>query len=80
MAGTTVTMISSPGFSAFGPLFQPEPRDLSCAAAEERPLHCLAILALDVDFIVEWGLTSRNALNAPVTFASFPSAYTPARE
>jgi hypothetical protein len=31
-------------------------------------------------FIVEWGLTSRNALNAPVTFASVPIAYTPASE
>jgi hypothetical protein len=28
----------------------------------------------------EWGLTSLNALNSPVTFASFPNAYTPARE
>src|SRR5688572_10345167 len=28
----------------------------------------------------EWGLTRRNATNAPFTFASLPSAYMPARE
>jgi hypothetical protein len=31
-------------------------------------------------FIDEWGFTSLNALKVPVTFASFPKAYTPARE
>src|SRR3954468_18213419 len=31
-------------------------------------------------FSDEWGFTSLNAVNAPVTFASFPSAYAPARE
>ena len=44
--------------------------------------HSVAVpsVFLTSSFIDEWGFTNLNALNSPLTFASFPNAYTPTRE
>jgi 3-methylcrotonyl-CoA carboxylase beta subunit/propionyl-CoA carboxylase len=79
-AGVMVTMISSPGFRAFGPLLSP--RLANCCTLPPSTFHSVVVPSLffTSNFIAEWGLTSRKALNAPATFASLPSAYIPASE
>src|SRR5688572_12243648 len=73
-------MISSPGFSAFGPLLSPS-LAMACTLPP-RTFHSTIepSFCFTSNFIDEWGLTSLNALNAPATLASLPSAYIPARE
>jgi len=71
-AGTYVTVDFIPGLKGIrSGLADPQPRETGDAAAGDRPLGCRAIGVLTSSFIDEWGFTSLNALNDPVTFASF---------
>ena len=76
-----VTMTSSPALRELGPVL-PTPSRANCWTLPPRKFHSTAEPSepLTSIFIDEWGLMSLNALNAPVTFASFPKAYMPARE
>ena len=81
VTGTYVTVISSPTWRAFGPVL-PIPSLARLVTLPPVIAHSVAVPSafLTSSFNDECGFTSLNAVNAPVTFASFPNAYAPARE
>jgi hypothetical protein len=70
-----------PALRAFGPVL-PIPSFARLVTLPPTNDHSVIVPSafLTSSFIDECGFTNLKALNAPATFASFPNAYTPARE